>query len=110
MLLQLNGICFSPKESEPICFTFLPGGRLCSPLNLINKDIYDGNQLDKELIYTASTKTQYAGIDAHVAIIKLLRYLKDKYLIPDYKVIFLNLLNPLLSLISRFRLDLESQL
>lgn len=76
---KLNGVCFSPENSEPICFTFLPGGRLCSPLNLMNKEIYDGDQLDKELLYTASTKTQYAGIDAHVAIIKLLRYLKTTY-------------------------------
>ncbi|MEO5947013.1 MAG: hypothetical protein ABIP79_09365 [Chitinophagaceae bacterium] len=76
---KLNGVCFSPAKSEPICFTFLPGGRLCSPLNLMNKEIYDSDQLDKELLYTASTKTQYAGMDAHVAIIKLLRYLREKY-------------------------------
>jgi hypothetical protein len=30
-------------------------------------------------MYTTSTKTQYAGIDAHMALIKLLRYLKEKY-------------------------------
>jgi hypothetical protein len=32
------------------------------------------------LIYSTSTKTQYAGIDAHIAIIKLLKYLSAKYL------------------------------
>lgn len=35
--------------------------------------------LDPELIYTISTKTQYAGIDAHVALIRLFRYLSKKY-------------------------------
>jgi hypothetical protein len=76
---QLNGICFSPDGSESVFLTFLPGGRMCSPVNLMNRDIFDRNGLDKELIYTTSTKTQYAGPDAHIAVIKLLRYLKDKY-------------------------------
>ena len=76
---QLNGICFYPEKCEPIFLTFLPGGRMCSPVNLMNRDIYEGNELDAELIYTTSTKTQFAGSDAHIAIIKLLRYLKEKY-------------------------------
>jgi hypothetical protein len=52
---------------------------MCSPVNLMNKDIYEENDLDRELLYTTSTKTQYAGPDAHIAVIKLLRYLKVKY-------------------------------
>ena len=76
---QLNGICFSPEDCEPIFLTFLPGGRMCSPVNLMNRDIYEKNGLDAEMIYTTSTKTQFAGADAHVAVIKLLRYLKEKY-------------------------------
>jgi hypothetical protein len=75
----LNGICFAPEGCEPVFLTFLPGGRICSPVNLMNRDIYNGDELDKELLYTTSTKTQYAGFDAHVAVIKLLRYLKEKY-------------------------------
>ena len=76
---QLNGICFYPEKCEPIFLTFLPGGRMCSPVSLMNRDIYEGNELDAELIYTTSTKTQFAGADAHIAVIKLLRYLKEKY-------------------------------
>jgi hypothetical protein len=76
---KLKGICFSPEGCEPIFLTFLPNGRMCSPVNLMNKDIYEENGLDGELLYTTSTKTQYAGSDAHIAIIKLLRYLKEKY-------------------------------
>ena len=76
---QLNGICFSPEGCEPVFLTFLPGGRICSPVNLMNRDIYENNELDKELVYTTSIKTQYAGPDAHMAVIKLLRYLKEKY-------------------------------
>ncbi|HLF46842.1 MAG TPA: hypothetical protein VI548_10475 [Chitinophagaceae bacterium] len=76
---ELNGICFSPEGCEPVFLTFLPGGRMCSPVNLMNRDIYEKNDLDKELMYTTSTKTQFAGPDAHMALIKLLRYLEEKY-------------------------------
>lgn len=77
---NLKGICFSPEGSEPIFLTFLANGRICSPINLMNRNIYDSNGLDKELIYTTSSKTQYAGFESHIAIIKLLRYLERKYL------------------------------
>lgn len=76
---EINGICFSPEECEPIFLTFLPGGRMCSPVNLMCRDIYEKNGLEAEQIYTTSTKTQFAGADAHMAVIKLLRYLKEKY-------------------------------
>lgn len=76
---KLNGICFAPEGSEPVFLTFLPGGRMCSPINLMCRDIYQENGEESELLYTTSTKTQYAGFDAHVAIIKFLRYLKEKY-------------------------------
>ena len=76
---NLKGICFSPEGCEPIFLTFLLSGRMCSPINLMHKDIYAENDLDRELLYTTSTKTQFAGPDAHIAIIKLLRYLKEKY-------------------------------
>ena len=77
---EIRGIVFSPKESEPISLTFDKDGRLLSPQNLTVKDIYDGIRLDKELIFTTSTKTQYAGMDAHIAVIKLLRHLSKKYM------------------------------
>lgn len=76
---KLKGICFSPEGCEPVFLTFLPNGRMCSPINLMNKDIYEEHDLDRELLYTTSVKTQYAGPDAHIAVIKLLRYLKEKY-------------------------------
>ncbi len=77
---HLRGISFAPDESEPIFLTFLPCWRICSPVNLMCRDTYDGIRFDKELMYTSSTKTQYAGPDAHMAIIKLLKYLSGKYL------------------------------
>ena len=76
---KLTGIIFSPAGCEPICLTSLPDGRLCSPFNIMHKELYEENELDAELIYTTSTKTQYAGMETHIAIIKLLKYLKEKY-------------------------------
>jgi hypothetical protein len=77
---HLVGISFAPQGSEPVWLTFLPGGRLCSPTSLTCREIYDGIQFDKELMFTAGTKTQYAGPDAHIAIMKLLKYISGKYL------------------------------
>lgn len=77
---EIKGICFAPKGSEPVCLTFNPDGRLLSPVNIVVKDIYDGVRLEKDLIFTTSTNTQYAGPDAHIAIIKLLKHISAKYL------------------------------
>ena len=77
---EIKGVIFSPKGSEPICLTFNEDGRTLSPINIMAKDIYDGVRIPKELYFTASTKTQYAGIEAHIAIIKLLKYISQKYL------------------------------
>ena len=77
---EICGVVFSPKECEPISLTFNQDGRLLSPQNILVKGIYDGIKLDKELIFTTSTKTQYAGMDVHIAVIKLLRYLSKKYM------------------------------
>jgi hypothetical protein len=74
-----NGIVFSPESCEPVFLTFLPNGRMCSPISLMNKDFYILNGFDPDIIYTTSTKTQFAGPDTHIALLKLLRYLKEKY-------------------------------
>jgi DNA helicase HerA-like ATPase len=77
---DIKGVSFAPKGSESIFLTFNHEGRTLSPINLMAKDIYGNYGIEKDLIFTASTKTQYAGADAHIAIIKLLKYLSKKYL------------------------------
>lgn len=77
---EIDGIAFWPEKSEPIFLTFNKDGRLLSPVNILAKDIFDGERVEKELIFTTSTKTQYAGIEAHIATIKLLRHLSKKYM------------------------------
>ena len=75
----VNGIVLSPENCEPVFLTFLRNRRMCSPINLKYQESYATNGLDPELIYTTSTKTQYAGPATHVALLKLLKYLKEKY-------------------------------
>ena len=74
-LHDLAGISISVADCETIFFTFLPDGRLSSPLNLLAQDAYP----DKNMIYSVATKTQYAGPDTHMALVKLIRYLQEKY-------------------------------
>ena len=77
---DLKGIAFAPKGSEPVFLTFDHNNRLLSPMNILTKGIYDNVRFDKELMFTTSTKTQYAGPDAHIAIIKLLKHISANYL------------------------------
>jgi hypothetical protein len=65
-----KGICFSPPECEPVFLSFLNNGKLCSPVML---------QYDIQPATTLFTKTQFAGIEVHKAIIKLLKHLKYCY-------------------------------
>ena len=75
--LLFQGISFNPPESEPVWLTFVPSGRAISLIPLINAEIYVD---EPELIYTISVKTQFAGVDTHIAILTLLKYLEKKYL------------------------------
>jgi hypothetical protein len=77
---HIKGISFAPEKSEPVFLTFNPEGRMLSPFNIMCKDIYDDVQLDKDLMFTASTKTQFAGMEAHISIIDFLKHLSKKYL------------------------------
>ena len=75
----VNGIVFSPGNCEPVFLTFLRDGRMCSPINLKYKEPYEADGFDPELIYTTSTKTQYAGPATHIALLKFLKWLSGKY-------------------------------
>jgi len=70
---KLKGICCNPEGSEPVWFTFDLSGRLCSPASLMRKELND------PFFFINFTKTQYAGPDAHITIIKLIRYIEKKY-------------------------------
>lgn len=66
----VKGIFFTPPECETISFAFLADGELVC-LSKLKYDIHPVNII--------SVKTQYAGIDVHIAIIKLLKHLANHY-------------------------------
>jgi len=70
---KIKGIIVSSKESEPLWFTFVPDGRTC---NVINLQYTDPNDKYYSL---CAVKTQYAGAEVHMSMIKMLRYISDKY-------------------------------
>ena len=70
---KIKGIIVGCKESEPLWFTFVPDGRTC---NVINLQYTDPNDKYYSL---CAVKTQYAGPEVHMAMIKMLRYISDKY-------------------------------
>ena len=72
----LSGVVFSPPGSEEIWLTFLANGCLASPGSL-----YDivGNRMELSKNILIDSIVQYAGPDALMQMIKMLRYLSNKY-------------------------------
>ncbi len=72
----LRGIMFCPHpESEWVYLYFSEKGALTSPATL---QFVDPN-LDPNFAFSAFTKTQFAGPEVHIAVLKLLDYLNKKY-------------------------------
>ncbi len=76
---EIKGISFAPKGSEPVLLFFNTDGRIVSLANLVGQ-LIPVESYGEDILFTVSTKTQYAGEDAHIAIIKLLKHLSKKYL------------------------------
>jgi len=74
--VPLRGVVFTPPECETVSLTFTPTWRLSSAMNLMAADLFS----DPEWVYSVHVKTQFAGPDVHIALVKLLKYLEKKYL------------------------------
>lgn len=110
---KLYGIDFTPHGSEPISIAFLSNGRMSSVMQLYcwgefkeekhieinNANVNEQGELEmhnEELILTAdyyqrylykcSSKTQYAGVQAHEMVIGVFRYLNKNFL-KDFELI-----------------------
>jgi hypothetical protein len=73
------GLCVIPPESEPVWLCFLSNGRMSAP-HLLQLWGSETDAERKEYLYMPWTKTQYAGIEEHIRVITLFRYLEKKYL------------------------------
>ena len=72
----LKGISFTPhQDCEPVRLTFDARGRLNSLMNLAF-----GSQKDAKESPWVFSKTQFAGPEVHISIIKLLKYINKKYI------------------------------
>jgi hypothetical protein len=73
--LQVKGILAKPDaKSETLSFLFDKSGQLINPIYLIEND--DGRLCSSSV----HIKTQFSHIDVHVTVIKLLKYVKKKYI------------------------------
>ena len=71
----VKGIVFSIHEGcEPVGFIFDKKGYLRSPISIPFYEENDKHQL------VVSVKTQFSSPDIHIVLIKLLRYIKSKYI------------------------------
>jgi len=77
---DLYGISFSLPECEPFWLTFLPNRKLSAYINILVNILAAPYYDDPEWIYSVNTKTQFAGPDAHICLVKLLKHLQHKYL------------------------------
>ena len=73
---RIYGIIFVAPKCEPVYLSFLSNGRMSNEMHLQHR----GNSTDKsKYLYMLSTKTQYGGMQVHLTIIQMLRYLSEKY-------------------------------
>lgn len=80
--LGLKGISFNPHpKSDTVWFCFDAEGNLRHPILVI---LLREGKLTQEQAWV-STKTHYAPPEVHITLVKLLRYLKKRYL-PDLEV------------------------
>lgn len=78
-IMPAKGIMITPAGSEPIWLTFLQNGNLYDPSHFIYTTRPELEVVNAEMRKWIFTKTQYAGVDTHMAIIKFFRYLCMKY-------------------------------
>jgi hypothetical protein len=77
--IPVEGILISPEGSEPLWLTFHEQGFMCNPMLYSYVMKVEGKGIPTEAEQWLFTKTQYAGVEAHIAMIKLLRYLSQQY-------------------------------
>ncbi len=79
-IMPVKGLVISPPGSESIWLTFLENGKMYDPTHFMFTGSPELEVIDEDMHTCLFTKTQYAGADVHMAIIKFFRYLKMKYL------------------------------
>jgi hypothetical protein len=74
-IYDIKGISVTPKNCESLFLTFLPDGTLISPVYFV----LEKDKKPRGSDFLLHTKTQFAGVETHLALMKLLIYLQQKY-------------------------------
>jgi len=82
--IPIRGIWFHPPGSDPIWMTFLSNGEVADPWTIAARDI-PGAQIKMNERILINPATQYAGPEAHMTLIRLLRYVSKKYFL-DFRL------------------------
>ena len=77
--IPVSGVIVAPEGSEPIWLTFHQEGFMCNPVLFEYVREMEGKDIPADAEQWLFTKTQYAGVDAHMAMINFLRHLSSKY-------------------------------
>ena len=77
--VPVRGVIMAPEKSEPVWLTFHQQGFLCNPILYEQVMKSTGQSISAEHEQWLFTKTQYAGAEAHINIIRLLKHLSNKY-------------------------------
>ena len=81
---NVYGISFTPTECETVSFAFLSNGTMVCPAR-ISFFAHSEDETERSYVYTISVKTQFAGVFVHQLLIRLIKYLNDKYF-EDFKL------------------------
>lgn len=77
--LPVSGVLLAPEGSEPLWLTFHRDGFMCNPMLFEYVRKVEGKDIPADAEQWLFTKTQYAGVEAHIAMIKFLRHISQKY-------------------------------
>lgn len=75
---SLYGVSFTPPGCESVFLSFLSNGKISGPTQLEFFGKTDKEE-EKKYLYIVSVKTQFAGVEVHMILVHLLRYLSQKY-------------------------------
>ena len=75
---NIYGIIFSPPGCETVAVSFLSNGKMSSPWLL---KFYENDKQSNAtgILYKLSVKTQFSNPGIHMVLIKLFRYLSERY-------------------------------
>jgi len=77
--IPVSGVIVAPEGSEPLWLTFHREGFMCNPVLFEYVLEVEGKEIPADAEQWLFTKTQYAGVEAHMALINFIRHISQKY-------------------------------